>query len=253
MNRKKYDKILRLLYRPYVYIIYLPALGALTLIFGILSALAASFISQRLGSKLGAVWARTIGYLAPMLVEVKGRENFNPKQSYVIISNHRSQFDIIVLYGWIGIDFKWVMKQELRKIPGLGIGCEKIGHIFIDRSNSEKAIASINAAKDKLVNGTSVIFFPEGRRSDTNEMREFKKGAFHLALDFQLPILPVTLVNTSKILPNRTLNLLPGKAKLIFHKPIDVNKFSEKNIQELMDESRASIKSGIDQYESPDI
>jgi 1-acyl-sn-glycerol-3-phosphate acyltransferase len=145
------------------------------------------------------------------------------------------------------------MKQELRKIPGLGIGCEKIGHIFIDRSNSEKAIASINAAKDKLVNGTSVIFFPEGRRSDTNEMREFKKGAFRLALDFQLPILPVTLVNTSKVLPNRTLNLLPGKAKLIFHKPIEIKNFTEANIQELMDKSRASIKTGIDKYESPDI
>ena len=253
MINKKYDKLLRILYMPYVYIIYLPLLAVLTLFFGSVSALTASFISQKLGSVFGVIWARCIGYLAPMLVTVQGRENFDPAQSYVIVSNHRSQFDIIVLYGWIGIDFKWVMKQELRKIPGLGIGCEKIGHIFIDRSNSEKAIASINAAKDKLVNGTSVLFFPEGRRSNTNEMREFKKGAFRLAVEFQLPILPVTLINTSKILPNQTLKLLPGKAKLIFHKPIEIKKYTEANMQELMDRSRAAIKSGIDQYESPDL
>jgi 1-acyl-sn-glycerol-3-phosphate acyltransferase len=253
MKNNKYDKLFRILYKPYVYIIYLPLLGILTLFFGTLSALTASFINQKVGSNFGAIWARTIGYLAPMLVSVIGRENFDPKQSYVIISNHRTLFDIVVLYGWIGIDFKWVMKQELRKIPGLGIGCEKIGHIFIDRSNSEKAIASINAAKDKLINGTSVLFFPEGKRSDTNEMREFKKGAFRLAIEFQLPILPVTLINTSKILPNHTLKLLPGRAKLVFHKPIDIKNYSEANMQDLMDISRAAIKSGIDQYETPDI
>ncbi len=76
-----------------------------------------------------------------MLVKVHGRENINPQQSYVIVSNHQSHYDVFVLYGWLGIDFKWVMKQELRKVPGLGIGCEKVGHIFIDRSNTERAFS----------------------------------------------------------------------------------------------------------------
>jgi 1-acyl-sn-glycerol-3-phosphate acyltransferase len=86
-----------------------------------------------------------------------------------------------------------VLKQELRKIPGLGIGCEKVGHIFIDRSNPEKAIASIKAAKEKIVNGTSVLFSPEGTRSKTGKMGDFKKGAFIFAIEIGVPLLPVTL------------------------------------------------------------
>jgi 1-acyl-sn-glycerol-3-phosphate acyltransferase len=245
------DKFLRILYKPYVWFIYLPLLAILTVFFGTLSAVVATIANPRAGSYTGSIWARIIGTLAPMVVSIIGRKNVDPKQSYVIVSNHRSLFDVVVLYGWIGIDFKWVMKQELRKIPGLGIGCEKIGHVFIDRSNSEKAIASINSAKERLVNGTSVIFFPEGRRSDTNEMREFKKGAFHLALDFQLPILPVTLVNTSYILPNHTLDLLPGKAKIVFHEPIDIKNYNESTMQDLMDKVKSVIQSGIDKYETP--
>jgi 1-acyl-sn-glycerol-3-phosphate acyltransferase len=253
MKISETDKFLRILYKPYVWFIYLPLLGIMTVFFGILSAIVATIVSPRAGSITGSVWARVIGTLAPMKVSIIGRENVDPRQSYVIISNHRSLFDVVVLYGWIGIDFKWVMKQELRKIPGLGIGCEKIGHVFIDRSNSEKAIASINAAKDRLINGTSVIFFPEGRRSDTNEMREFKKGAFKLALEFGLPILPVTLVNTSYILPNKTLDLLPGTAKIVFHKPIDIKNYSDTTMQDLMEKSRSVLQAGIDRYEAPDI
>ena len=106
-----------------------------------------------------------------------------------------------------------MLKQELRKIPGLGIGCEKVGHIFIDRSNHEKALESINNAKRTIVNGTSVLFFPEGTRSKTGRLGEFKKGAFIFAIDIGVPILPITVVNTGKILPPHTMNLLPGRVK----------------------------------------
>ena len=80
---------------------------------------------------MGIVWSRFNAWITPMLVTTRGLEKIDRKQSYVVVSNHQSQYDIFVLYGWLGIDFKWVMKQELRKIPGLGIACEKIGHIFI--------------------------------------------------------------------------------------------------------------------------
>jgi 1-acyl-sn-glycerol-3-phosphate acyltransferase len=134
-------------------------------------------------------------------------------QSYVVVSNHQSQYDIFVLYGWLGIDFKWVMKQELRKLPGLGFGCEKLGHIFIDRSRTDRALASINAAKKRVVNGVSVIFFPEGTRSKSNSHAPFQKGRLpfrHWILS--MPILPVTIVGTREILPTGTLDLVPGKS-----------------------------------------
>ncbi len=110
------------------------------------------------------------------------------------------------------------MKKELAKIPGLGFGSKKVGHIFLDRSNSRVALESLNEAKRKLVNGTSVVIFPEGTRSKTGEMGSFKKGAFKLALDLGLPILPVTISGTGKIWPADTIDIKPGKSGLLIHK-----------------------------------
>ncbi len=242
-------KILVLLYQPYKYLVYIPFLVCSTLIFGAIATILATFVNQKIGSFIGgAVWSRLNGYMTPIFVKVIGKENIDKRQSYVIVSNHQSHFDIFVLYGWIGVDFKWVLKQELRKIPGLGIGCEKVGHIFIDRSNHEKAIASINAAKQKIVNGTSVLFFPEGTRSKSGRLGEFKKGAFIFAIDIGVPILPVTVINTGRILPPHTLNLLPGRAKLIIHKKMDVTGYRAENINEFLSKARETIQSGLDRY-----
>lgn len=240
-------KILVVLYQPYKWLVYVPFLILSTLVFGAIAVILSTLVNQKVGSFIGgAVWSRLNGYMTPIFVKVIGKENIDRTQSYVIVPNHQSHFDVFVLYGWLGIDFKWVLKQELRKVPGLGIGCEKVGHIFIDRSNHEKAIASINAARKKIVNGTSVIFFPEGTRQATGTLGEFKKGAFKFAIDMGLPLLPVTILNTNKILPPHSLNLLPGRATMIVHPKIDISGYSDENIEELMMKTRAAIQSGID-------
>jgi 1-acyl-sn-glycerol-3-phosphate acyltransferase len=172
--------------------------------------------------------------MTPMLVSVSGRENIDPTCSYVIVSNHQSHYDVFVLYGWLGVDFKWVMKKELRKVPALGIACEKAGHIYIDRSDKKAALDSLNDAKKKIKDGTSVIFFPEGTRGRKGQMGDFKKGAFYMALDLGIPVLPVTIIGTGKILPPKTINLFPGRAKMIIHEPIAVNEYTKENIEELM-------------------
>jgi len=232
-------KILFILYQPYKWLIFIPFFIISTLFFGSLAAVLSFVVKPRIASFLGgAVWSRLCGYMTPMFVKVIGRENLDKKESYVIVSNHQSHFDIFVLYGWLGIDFKWVMKQELRRVPALGVGCEKIGHIFIDRSNKKSALASINAAREKIVNGTSVIFFPEGTRSEDGNLGEFKKGAFKFAIDLGIPILPITIVGTKNILPSNTLNLFPGKVKMIINKSIDIDGYNANNIQELMDKVR---------------
>lgn len=243
-------KVLQILYQPYKWFVYLPFLLLSTLFFGSLAVILITIsVSEKFVSlTCGAVWSRLNSYMTPMFVKVTGRENIDKKQSYVIVSNHQSHFDVFVLYGWIGIDFKWVMKQELRNIPVFGLACEKVGFIFIDRSNKKAALASLNAAKEKIVDGTSVVFFPEGTRSTTGELIEFKKGAFRMALDLQLPILPLTIIGTKNILPNKTVNLLPGKTKMIIHKPIDSNKYSPETIDELISEVKAVIQSGLDKY-----
>lgn len=240
-------KVLYVLYQPYKWLIFIPYLTVSTLFFGFLTVLMVPLAGAKIASYIcGSIWSRLNGYMTPMFVTVKGRENIDKKQSYVIVSNHQSHYDVFVLYGWLGIDFKWVMKQELRKVPGLGFGCEQVGHIFIDRSNHERALASLQAAREKIVNGTSVIFFPEGTRSRDGSVGEFKKGAFKMALDLGLPVLPITISGTGKILPTNTMALFPGKARVKIHAPIGIDGFSDDNLEELMALSREKIISGLE-------
>jgi len=239
-------KVLHILYQPYKWFVFVPYLAASTLFFGSLTIILVIITNPRITSFIcGVIWSRLNGYLTPICVSVDGREHIKKKQSYVIVSNHRSQYDIFVLYGWLGIDFKWVMKQELRKVPGIGIGCEKVGHIFIDRTNHERALASLNEAKSKIVNGTSVIFFPEGTRSRDGSLGEFKKGAFKMALDLGLPVLPITITGTEKILPPNTTDLFPGKATIVIHPPIGIDGYTDETIHELMDRAHAAIRSAL--------
>jgi 1-acyl-sn-glycerol-3-phosphate acyltransferase len=240
------NKLLYILYQPYKWLFFIPFLLINTVVFGIIAVIVSSLINQRVGSYFGGVvWSRLNGFFTPMFVDVKGRNNIVKNQSYVIISNHQSLYDIFVVYGWLGLDIKWVMKKELARIPGIGFGSKKVGHIFLDRSNSRVALESLNNAKKKLVNGTSVVIFPEGTRSKTGIPGIFKKGAFKLALDLDLPILPITILGTKNILPTDTIDLRPGKAIMIIHKPIDAGSYSEETMREIMDESKRIIAEPI--------
>ncbi len=233
-----------LLFQPYKWLIYLPFLAINTLVFGILAVLLSLTAGKKLGSFIGgAVWSKINTALAFVTVGVKGHENIVLNQSYVIIANHESAFDIFILYGWLGIDFKWVMKKEIRKIPGIGFGSEAVGHIFIDRSSTKAALETIESAKKRIEGGTSVIFFPEGTRSRTHEMLPFKKGAFRFAFDLGIPILPVTINGTRNILPPDGLNLIPGKAEIIIHSPVDISQYGTEKLTELIADSRAIIDS----------
>lgn len=248
------NKILFNLYQVYKYLVFFPLLGMfITLDFMVVFIFL--FIARERSIQLaGVVWARFNSFITPMFVKVIGTENIDPRQSYVVVANHQSQYDIFVVYGWLPIDFRWVMKMELRKVPILGYYCYKAGHIYVDRSNSRAAIESINAAKSKMQNGTSVMFFPEGTRSVTGQLLEFKKGAFKFALDLGLPVLPVTIIGTKEILPANSIGLFPGNAKMVIHRPIDIAGYTEKNIEKLMDRAKQSIQQGLDDYTgaSPD-
>lgn len=190
-------------------------------------------------------WARFVAGVIPMPVQVVGRENIDPEQSYVVVSNHQSNFDILVLYGWLGIDFRWVMKQELRSIVGLGAACAALGHIYIDRSHHQAAIRSINAAKERISGGTSVIFFPEGTRSDHGRLRRFKRGAFRFAIDTGLPILPVTVDGTVEVLPAHRYDLRPGRARLVIHKPVTMDDPAAVGLSGLSNRVREIIGSAL--------
>jgi 1-acyl-sn-glycerol-3-phosphate acyltransferase len=236
-------KIFYVLYQPYKWLFFAPFFIINSIIFGIL-AVVISPLSQRAASLLGGVfWARLNSFLTPIFVSVKGRENIQKGQSYIIIANHQSTYDIFVLYGWLGIDFKWVMKKEVRKIPGVGFGSEAVGHIFIDRSSTKAAIETIEKAKNKISGGTSVVFFPEGTRSRTRDLLPFKKGAYRFAFDLNLPLLPVTINGTRKIMPPGTFDIWPGRAEIIIHPPVDIHQYQVENILELINHTKSIIDS----------
>jgi len=233
-----------LLYQPYKWLIFLPLFIVNSLLFSFLAALFSVVINPRAGSFFGAAWARISAFLTPMFVTVSGRENIDKKQSYVIVVNHQSGYDIFVLYGWLGIDFKWIMKKELRNAPGIGYASHKVGHIFLDRSSPRAAMKSIEEAKQKLVNGTSVVVFPEGTRSCANQMRRFKKGAFKIAFELGLPILPITLVDTHKILGKGSFDLLPGRTQMVLHPPVNTLDYMDRQ-DELMIKTKDIISSAL--------
>lgn len=246
---KPLRQILWILYQPYKWLFYLPFFFINTLIFGIIAVLVATLVNQFWGSYWGGVvWSRLNASLVPMFVRVYGREHIQKNTSYIVLANHQSAFDIFLIYGWLGIDIKWVMKKELRKIPGLGFGAARVGHIFLDRSHSRAAVESLEEAKRKLVDGTSVVIFPEGTRSLDGRMKDFRRGAFKLALDLDRPILPVSIVGTRNILPHKTFNLFPGHVTMIIHPPISLQEMGETDMKSLMDTTRKIIEKELPDY-----
>lgn len=224
------NKILRLAYAPWKYLVVVPIL-VVDSIFFTFWAWVLSFVSARLSAMCGVWWARVLQWVTPMPVSVVGKENIADGQSYVIVANHQSAYDIILIYANMGVDFRWIMKKELRKAPVIGFACEKCGHIFIDRSSARGAWRSIQRAKEILTGGTSVVIFPEGHRSGCREMGKFKHGAFHMAFELGLPLLPVSIGDTHKVMPSGLGSLFPAKARLTVHPPIDVKEWEGKRDQ----------------------
>ena len=209
------------LYPLWQWLVLVPVTAVVTVLTALGSvALCAFGLQRRANVEVAARWARFIAYLTPMRVQIEGAENIAPNQSYVVVSNHQSQYDIPLIYGFCGLDLRWVMKAEIGKLPFIAQGCRAIGHIFIDRGNPDQARAVINSAVAKLPRGTGVLFFPEGTRSRTGELIKFRKGAFRVAVDRKLPVLPMTVVGTRSLLPPGSLRIRPGRVRLIIHPPI---------------------------------
>ncbi len=236
------------LYQVYKYLVFFPLLGISTTVLFIIIFIFLFVASERFVQFAGIQWARFNSFITPMFVKVTGEENIVKNRSYVVVANHQSQYDIFLVYGWLPIDFRWVMKMELRRVPILGYYCYKAGHIFVDRSDSKSAIESINRAKGRIRGGTSVVFFPEGTRSETGELLTFKKGAFKFAVEMGLPILPITIAGTRDILPANTTGLFPGSARMIIHPPIECAGLTDAGISDLVEKSRAVILKGLEDH-----
>lgn len=190
-------------------------------------------------------WGRVICHLLFIKVKLIDVEKLDVNQSSVIIANHQSAFDIFAIYGWYPGIFKWIMKAELKKIPLVGQACQAAGHVFIDRSNPIAAKKSLERAERQLMDGASVVIFPEGTRTRDGKMGKFKKGAFRLAADLSLPVVPVTIRGSFERLPRKSWYVQPGTIEMVFHNPIEIAPFLPDNIAGFMQVCREEIEKDL--------
>jgi 1-acyl-sn-glycerol-3-phosphate acyltransferase len=235
------------LYQVYVWLVFAPIGLLLTFLTGWMTVLVAVLVSPRVASRyVAANWARLLCWLTPVWVTVDGAENADASKTYVVVCNHQSQYDIFLVYGWLKLDLKWVLKAELRKVPGVGIGCEKAGHIFVDRSNPDRARKAVSDALAEVGDGVGVLFFAEGTRSADGKLGPFKKGAFRVAASQNLPVLPVTIIGTHDIQKPHSLTIFPGSIRMVIHPAIDPTGVDDaETVRYLMTETREAIASAL--------
>ncbi len=193
----------------------------------------------------GKIWSRLTCYLLLIPVEVKGGEKLHRHTSYVFVPNHQGAFDIFLIYGFLGRNFKWMMKKSLRKVPFVGKACESAGHIFVDRNNPKTLLATMRQAESSLTDGVSLVVFPEGARSFTGRMGSFKRGAFQLADALQLAVVPVTISGSFEVLPRTGRWIRRHRLTLTIHDPIPPKGKGLENIKATLFESYAVIESAL--------
>ncbi len=179
--------------------------------------------SHTLYFKLSKYFSGGVLWISGIKLEVTGLENLDKSKTYVFVSNHSSQFDIVVLQKTIPNRMAMIFKKELAKIPFFGWQLAMGPYVMIDRENYEKALKSIDEAKQKMEKqNISIVVFAEGTRSKTGEIQPFKRGAFRLATQVGYPIIPTTIVGSNKIMPKGTYRLRRGTIKVHFDKPLEV-------------------------------
>ena len=185
--------------------------------------------------------------LSGVRVRVKGLELLDPKQTYVFVSNHRSYLDTAAMFIYTGRRIGLLAKKELLKVPVLGVGMGFVNVIAIDRSNRESAIRTTEAAAQRIKSGVSFAVFVEGTRAKPGELLPFKKGAFYMARQAGVPVVPVAIKNSDVLMGKGTGEARSGDIEMIFMKPIDtVDRISDEAIDALIAEAREVIKKELE-------
>lgn len=236
-----------MLYKLYQLIIALPILLVATILTALFTIVGGVFNAHFWGYYPGKLWSRLICRVLLLPIRVEGREHIDHKQSYVFVANHQGPMDIFLIYGYLGRNFKWMMKKALRRIPLVGYACYKARHIFVDKSGPKAIKETIGNARQTLQGGTSLVVFPEGSRTFTGHMGVFRKGAFQLADELQLPVVPVTIDGSFDVLTRMAgFNFVHRHPmRLVIHKPIYPSSHSPESIKDTMNAAYREIMSAL--------
>ena len=193
---------MKYIYRIYQLFVAVPLLLVWTIIIALMVIVGCAVGNGHFwGYYPGRWWGKAIIRLLLLPVKVEGREKLEKNKSYVFVANHQGAFDIFLIYGFLGRNFKWMMKHQILKIPFVGQACKASRQIIIDKRGPKRIKDSYDKAREVLKDGISLVVFPEGARSFTGHMGKFTRGAFMLADELQLPVVPLTINGSFNVLP----------------------------------------------------
>lgn len=236
---------MKIIYYIYQFCVALPVFLVSTVLTSLFTSIGCSLGDGNFwGYYPGKIWSRVVCGVLLLPVKVEGRENLEKGQSYVFVANHQGAVDIFLIYGYLCRNFKWMMKKSLRNVPFIGIACEKAHHIFVDQRGASGLEESIVSARHTLKDGISLVVFPEGTRTATGKVGRFKKGAFFIADQLQLPVVPLTIEGSYQVLPRRRgmFNFVDHHSlKLTIHAPIPPSGQGDENIATTMQKAREAV------------
>jgi len=196
---------------------------------------------------LARFWANSILWVSRIKISVSGIDKLDRARSYIYMPNHQSNADIPLLLGRLPVQFRWLAKAELFKIPIFGRAMRGVGYISIDRSNRKSAFESLKRAACTIRNGTSVLIFPEGTRSRDGRILPFKKGGFVLAVDAGVPIVPIIIRGTREIISKGHFLIRPAPITMQILDPVETAGYTRKTKDALLAHIRSIL---IDNFET---
>ena len=202
-------------------------------------------------------WSKDNLWLSRARVEIEGLENIDRNRPQIFIANHSGLHDILSLAAFLPIQFRWIAKKSLFKVPFMGWHMRRSGYIPIDRKNLREAARSIVAAAVEIAGGVNAIIFPEGTRSRTGALGEFHSGAFALCVHAEVPLVPVVVDGSYRVIAPQTLRVNPGTIiRVKICRPIDVTSYQKTEKKRLMEDAFAVMSAALAELQSrrrPDV
>jgi 1-acyl-sn-glycerol-3-phosphate acyltransferase len=228
-----------------VYVVRYCLIALYTVFWGALATVAAPFSGEAI------VWVarRWLGWsfaTCGIRVEAEGLEHVAATKAAIYMSNHQSVLDIGAIVLSLPVSWRFVAKKELTYIPFFGWALALSDQIVIDRSNRRRSVESLRRAAERVRGGVNVIIFPEGTRSPDGTLQAFKSGGFHLALDAQMPVIPVTVSGSWQLTPKRSLQLRSGTVKVVYGAPIPTAGLTIRDREQLKRRVFDAIQAGTD-------